>query len=130
MCQVYQMMLCYWVWLKKDKYWKRGEKKAKHIARSAIQIMLYELMKLWPRNKGQGWERAKIHEELHVPDDIERNGSPHGWHSGPTKNNHIASFKNYASQTNCRPKTLDAQIGSWNAESFIINSAFQKVTVA
>ena len=54
MRQVYQMMLCYWFWLKKDKYWKQGDKEAKNIAHAAIQIMFYELMKLWPRNKGQG----------------------------------------------------------------------------
>ena len=64
-----------------------------------------------------------------MPDEIERNGSPQGWHSGPTKKNHIESFKSHASQTNRRCKTLDAQIGAQNAESFIINSAFQKMTV-
>ena len=63
-------------------------------------------------------------------DDIEHNGSPQGWHSGPTKNNYVALFKDDASQTNCHHKTLDAQIGSCNAESFIINSAFQKMTMA
>ena len=130
MRQVFQMMLCYWVWLKKDKYWKRGDKVAKHIARVAIRTMLVELMKLWPRDSGQGWEKAKIHEQLHVPDDIERNGSPQGWHSGPTENNHISSFKNYASQTNRRRETLDAQIGSRNAESFMINHAFQNMNRA
>ena len=128
MRQVFQMILCYWSWLKKDKYWKRGDKEAKHVARSAIQTMLSELMNLWPRKKGNGWEKAKFHEQLHVPDDIERNGAPQGWHSGPTENNHIASVKNYASQTNRRRETLDAQIGSRNAESFIINTAFEKMT--
>lgn len=128
MRQVFQMILCYWSWLKKDKYWKRGDKEAKHVARSAIQTMLSELMKLWPRKQGNGWEKAKIHEQLHVPDDIERNGAPQGWHSGPTENNHIASVKNYASQTNRRRETLDAQIGARNAESFIINTAFEKMT--
>ena len=54
MRQVFQMMLSYWVWLKKDTYWKRGDKAAKQLARVAIQSMLYELMKLWPREKGQG----------------------------------------------------------------------------
>jgi hypothetical protein len=130
MRQVFQMMLCYWVWLKKDKYWKRGDRAAKQSARVAIQTMLSELMKLWPREKGQGWEKAKVHEQLHVPDDIERNGSPRGWHSGPTENNHIASVKNYASQTNRRRETLDAQIGTRNAESFIIDNAYQKMTMS
>jgi hypothetical protein len=130
MRQVFQMILSYWMWLKKDKYWKRGDKVAKNIARVAIRTMLVELMKLWPRDKGQGWEKAKIHEQLHVPDDIERNGAPQGWHSGPTENNHISSFKNYASQTNRRRENLDAQIGARNAESFMINSAYQKMTTA
>jgi hypothetical protein len=128
MRQVFQMMLCYWMWLKKDKYWKRGDKVAKQAARVAIQTMLYELINLWPRTTGQGWEKAKVHEQLHVPDDIERNGAPQGWHSGPTENNHIASVKNYASQTNRRRETLDAQIGNRNAESFIIDSAYQRMT--
>jgi hypothetical protein len=130
MRQVFQMMLCYWMWLKKDKYWKRGDKVAKLVARTAIQTMLSELMKLWPREKGQGWQKAKVHEQLHVPDDIERNGAPAGWHSGPTENNHIATVKNFASQTNRRRETLDEQIGNRNAESFIINSAFQTMTAA
>jgi hypothetical protein len=130
MRQVFQMMLCYWVWLKKDKYWQRGNKEAKQVARTAIQTMLNELITLWPREQGQGWEKAKVHEQLHVPDDIERNGAPAGWHSGPTENNHIATVKNFASQTNQRRETLDAQIGSRNAESFIINTAFQKMTLA
>jgi hypothetical protein len=115
---------------KKDKYWKRGDREAKQLARVAIQTMLSELTKLWPRTKGQGWEKAKVHEQLHVPDDIERNGSPQGWHSGPTENNHITSVKNYASQTNRRRETLDAQIGTHNAESFIINHAYQKMTMS
>ena len=92
--------------------------------------MLHELMKLWPRQKGQGWDKAKLHEQLHVPDDIERNGAPISWHSGCTENNHIQSVKNYASQINRRRKTLDAQIGARNGESFIINAALQKMLLA
>jgi hypothetical protein len=39
--------------------------------------------------------------------------------------------KNFASQTNRHRETLDAQIiGSCNAESFIINTVFQKMTLA
>ena len=43
--------------------------------------MLRELMCLWPRVRGQGWEKAKIHEQLHVPDDIKQNGAPQGSHT-------------------------------------------------
>jgi hypothetical protein len=71
MRQVFQMLLLYWVWLKRDSYWKRGNKDAKESARMAIRVMLLKLVRLWPRVRGQGWKKAKIHEQLHVPDDIE-----------------------------------------------------------
>jgi hypothetical protein len=84
MRQVFQMLLSYWVWLKRDSYWKRGNKDTKEFARTAICVMLRKLIRLWPHVWGQGWEKAKIHEQLHVPDDIERNGAPQGSHTGPT----------------------------------------------
>jgi hypothetical protein len=52
------------VWLKKDKYRQHGEKAATLVARTAIQPMLSELIRLWPRVQGQGWEKAKVHEQL------------------------------------------------------------------
>jgi hypothetical protein len=45
--------------------------------------MLHELIRLWPRVRGQRWEKAKIHQQLHVPDDIERSGAPQGSHTVP-----------------------------------------------
>jgi hypothetical protein len=95
-----------------------------------IQTMLSKLLRLWPRDLGQGWEKAKVHEQLRIPDDIEHNGAPAGWHSGPMENNHIATVKNFSSQTNYHRETLDAQIGSRNAESLIINMACQTMTLA
>ena len=84
MRQVFQMLLSYWVWLKRDSYWKRGNKDAKESARTAIRVMLRELIRLWSRVRGQGLKEAKIHKQLHVPDDIERYGAPQGSHTGPT----------------------------------------------
>ena len=37
----------------------------------------------WPREKGQGWDLPKFHEQLHVIDDIIWNGAPSGSYSGP-----------------------------------------------
>jgi hypothetical protein len=59
MRQVFQMLLSYWVWLKGDSYWKRGNKDAKESARTAIRVMLRELIRLWPCVRGQGWEKAR-----------------------------------------------------------------------
>jgi hypothetical protein len=54
MRQVFQMLLSYWVWLKRDKYCKPGNKNAKESAQKAISVMLRELMRCWPRVCGQG----------------------------------------------------------------------------
>ena len=34
---VFQLLLCYWMWLKKDHYWKHGNKAAREAARQAIE---------------------------------------------------------------------------------------------
>jgi hypothetical protein len=68
--------------------------------------MLRELVRLWPCVWGQGWEKAKIHEQLHVPDDIEQNGAPQGSHTGPTEHNHIRLENNQPRVRNSVPKFL------------------------
>ena len=127
MLECFQMMLCYWVWLKKDSYWRQGDKQAKEEARSAIRVMLHRLINIWPRTTGQGWELAKVHEQLHVPDDIERNGPPKGTHSGPTEHNHICHIKRQAKRTQKRRMVLDQQIGTRVAEQHIINTSFDRM---
>jgi hypothetical protein len=74
--------------------------------------MLRELIRLWPRVRGNGWEKAKTHEQLHVPDDIlEWNGAPQGSHTGPTEHNHIRLVKRPAKGTQLRAKVFDRQLG-------------------
>ncbi len=127
MRQVFQMLLSYWVWLKRDTYWKRGDKNAKESARKAISVMLRELMRLWPRVRGQGWEKAKIHEQLHVPDDIERNGAPQGSHTGPTEHNHIRLVKRPAKGTQQRAEVFDRQLGQRVSDAYIVDMAYQRM---
>ena len=94
MRQCFPMMLCYWMWLKKKKYWKRNDKKSLSKALDAIRKMLSQIVSLWPRKEGQGWDIPKFHEQLHIPDDILQNGAPSGSHSGPLEHNHIQLVKN------------------------------------
>ena len=127
MRQVFQMLLSYWVWLKRDTYWKRGDNDAKESARNSISVMLRELIRLWPRVRGQGWEKAKIHEQLHVPDDIERNGAPQGSHTGPTEHNHIRLVKRPAKGTQQRAEVLDRQLGQRVSDAYIVDMAYQRM---
>jgi len=123
MQEVFQMMLCYWMWLKKDTYWQLGDLNQKETYKDSIRLMLRRLNELWPRMKGQGWAKAKFHEQLHVPDDIERNGSPSNTHSGPTEHNHIEFIKNPARRTQKRQDKLDQQIAQRCTESLVITTA-------
>jgi hypothetical protein len=128
MRQVFQMLLLYWVRLKRDSYWKRGDKDAKESARKAICIMLHELIRLWPHVHGNGWEKAKIHKQLHVPDDIERNGAPQGSHTGPMERNHIRLVKQPAKDTQQRAKVFDRQLGQRVSDAYIVDMAYQWMT--
>ncbi len=127
MRQVFQMMLAYWVWLKKETYWVRGDVLSREGARTAIRTMLRDLQQLWPRKLGQGWVKPKTHEQLHVPDDIERNGAVQNYHTGPTEHNHIFHVKRLARATQRRRETLDQQIANRASESYVIDYAYQRM---
>ena len=127
MRQVFQMMLAYWVWLKKDQYWVRGDVVAKEGARTAIRTMLRDMQNLWPRKSGLGWEKAKTHEQLHVPDDIDRNGAVQNYHTGPTEHNHIFHVKRPSRATQRRRESLDQQIANRASESYVIDYAYQRM---
>ena len=122
------MLLSYWVWLKRDTYWPIENRNAKEAARTSIRVMLQNLIQLWPRVKGQGWEKAKIHEQLHVPDDIHRNGAPQGSHTGPTEHNHIRLVKRPAKGTQQRAEVFDRQLGQRVSDSYIVDMAYQRMT--
>jgi hypothetical protein len=113
--------------LKRDSYWKRGNKDAKESARTAIRVMLRELIRLWPRVRGQGWEKAKIHKQLHVPDDIERYGAPQGSHTGPTEHNHIRLVKRPAQGTQQRAEVFDRQLGQRVSDAYIVDIAYARM---
>jgi hypothetical protein len=130
MLSVFQTLLAYWMWLKRETFWKRGDKRAKEAARDAIREMIRKLIDMWPRGSGQHWILCKIHEQLHVPDDIERQGSPLTTHTGPTEHNHIQGFKKKAINTQKRRATMDWQVGNRVAESYIIDTALAKMQTA
>lgn len=63
---IFQKMLCYREWLKRDKYWKRNDENAIINTKIAIEKLLKSIVNLFPRMSGQNWEIAKMHEQLHV----------------------------------------------------------------
>jgi hypothetical protein len=49
---------------------------SKEQQRISIRVMLSTITKVLPRKTGFGWRLQKFHEHLHIPDDIDRFGSP------------------------------------------------------
>ena len=123
--EIMEMVLCYWKWLKKDSYWKAGDHVAKNQAKDAIRRMLKKIKKLLNRKKGNGWNLPKFHEQLHVPDDIHRNGPPSATNTQPTEHNHIELVKNNYQNTQKRKLALDKQLGDRLAEGYKIDLVHQ-----
>ena len=84
--------------------------------------MLNTLITQWPRTKGNGWDKAKVHEQLHVLRDISRNGSPRESYGGPLEHNHLP-MKALSKCTQRRRDVHDSQLATRIAESYIINTA-------
>jgi len=79
-------------------------------ATTSIKIMMRQIQKLWPREKGVGWNITKFHEQFHVPEDIQRHGNHMNVHTGPQEHNHIC-IKKAAKHTQLQPHKLDLQTG-------------------
>ena len=48
MIQVFEMLLCYWAWLKKDEYWLCKNKSGLLTAKNAIWVLINRLKTLFP----------------------------------------------------------------------------------
>ena len=88
--------------------------------------MLHELITMWPRPRGNGWFKEKVHEQLHVPRDITRNGTPRESFGGPLEHNHMP-IKALAQRTQCHCETYDIQLAKRLAESYIINQSMARM---
>jgi hypothetical protein len=89
--------LCYWAWLKKDYHWDKADEAQYEITKVVIAKMLQQPVKCMPRLTGNGWNRSKMHKQLHVESNIRLFGLLKNINMGPTEKNHIElSKKKYA----------------------------------
>ena len=127
MVYVFQQILCYWAWLKQDKFWKANDPVACEAAAASIKIMMDQLQALWPRVDGLEWNLTKLHEQFHVAFDIHRHGNHKNVHSGPQEHNHI-DIKNAARHTQMNKTKLDLQTGRRVIERLVVQRAYDYVT--
>ena len=95
-------------------------------AQQAIEKLLQSIIKLMPRSTGQVWEISKIHEQLHVAENIEYFGAHQNVHTGPQEHNHIANTKKPSRLVQRRKKTLNMQLAKQLSEKYVIEATFQK----
>ena len=95
---VFELILCYQTWLKLDKYWKQGDHFTYHKAQPAIENLLQQIITLMPRTTGNNWEIVKIHDQLHVAENINLFVAHQNVHTGPQEHNHILNTKNPSKQ--------------------------------
>jgi hypothetical protein len=100
-------------------------KKPTEAARNTMSDMLHDRTCLWPHVLGQGWEKSKIHKQLHVPDDIEWNGVPQVSHMGPTEHNHIRLVKPHAQGMQQCMELLYRELGQLVSNMDIVDMVFQ-----
>ena len=126
MVYVFQQILCYWTWLKQDRFWLTDDEAACEAATRSIKIMMQQLQALWPRRDGLEWNLTKLHEQFHVPRDIHRTGRHKNVHTGPQEHNHI-DIKRAALKTQMNKKKLDFQTGHRVMERLFIQRAYDFV---
>ena len=90
------MLLCYWAWLKNDKYWQVGSLAQLVMVQTAVSKMLHELVTCIPRLRGNGWNIPKIHENFPMAFYIFLFGAHINMYMGPTEHNHIEISKDTA----------------------------------
>ena len=61
MINAFEMLLCYWVWLKKEEFWDCHDKDALEVAKKAICVTTKKLKVLFPRSKGSQWYVVERH---------------------------------------------------------------------
>jgi hypothetical protein len=120
----FQKLLAYRAWLHKTEFWKVNDNEAKKRAKEAIKRCFKYLVTNFPRRQGQGWNLPKVHEQLHIPDDIERSGPPSVSFSGVVERQHVTA-KQHCGRTRKNRETLDKETGERMFETVIINETYE-----
>ena len=90
---VFKLILSYCEWLKLENFWKQLDTTTFERAQKAVETIANQIIQLMPRNTGNGWNIPKLHELLHVIENIFLFGASRNVHTGPQEHNHILNTK-------------------------------------
>src|SRR5687768_3613859 len=125
MIQVFEMLLCYWAWLKKEEYWYRNDSEAFETAKTAIWVLTHRLQTLFPRKLL--WKIPKLHEQLHIAMYILLFGAHRNVHTGSAEHNHIENTKKPSERTQKHKAVVDLQIANRLVDKYVIDHTHTKI---
>ena len=82
---------------------------------------------LLPRGNGRGWEIMKVHELLHIVQDIKELGVHCNVNSDKCESSHKNMIKNPAQNAQRQVQTLDSSLANRQVDHLIIDHAYLHV---
>ena len=73
--------LCFQAWYEHGTMWCRDDHEAKRLADCRIRTLMKMIIKVVPREDGNGWDIPKMHEMMHVTRDVNHYGRMSGYSS-------------------------------------------------
>ena len=125
--EVFEMILCLWSWLKQDEFWHPGDTEYEEYVQDSIKTLINQMNHLLPRGKGRGWEITKVHELLHLVQDIKELGAHCNVNSDKCESSHKNLIKNPARNAQRRVQTLDSSLANRQVDRLIIDHAYSHV---
>ena len=92
----------------------------------AFEKLLQEIILLMPQTTKNQWAISKIHEQMHVTENMWYYGAHNNVHTGPQEHNHIKNTKCPSNQVQRNKDTFDFQLGNCLADKYCINAAYNK----
>jgi hypothetical protein len=126
MIQVFEMLLCYWAWLKKDECWHINIFEALQTPKHAIWVLTSRLKTLFSCSIGQLWKIPKIHEQLHIAFYIQLFGAHRNMHTGPQEHNHLENTEKPSDCTQKCKAVFDLQIANRLVDKYVIDHTHTK----
>ena len=83
---------------------------------------------LFPWSKGCQWKIPKMHEQLHIADNIQLFGAHRNIHTGPQEHNHIENAKRPSQRTQKRKSVFDLQIVNCLIDTYVMDLVHSKIS--
>ena len=125
-----ELVLCYLAWTKREDHWCAHDLESPRETKKAIRIMMKKIQRLVPRqSSNQGWHLTKLHETLHVVDDILRFGSLMNTNTGPQEHNHIFNAKQPAKTAKSAGEDFTEVLANRLIDRYIVETAYRRQRV-